>query len=151
MTNYGPIVRISPNLVIPNDAEAVGRIFVRKDLDRSPKPIRALRVGGHNWTLTYPQHPIARQRHHPVMISTTTKNLTLRHQTFVAHIENMVREFAKSGGEKSEDIVYHLRICTLKTSQLIMGGSTVDLDVTNSPRVVGEYNFLVVWRLCLPE
>lgn len=151
MTKYGPIVRISPDLVILNDAEAVERIFVRKDLDTSPKSIRALRVGGHDWTVTYPQHPIARQRRHPVMISTTTKHLKLRHQAFVTHIENMVRDLANSDGEKSEDIVHHLRICTLKTSQLIMGGSIVDLDVTEFPHVVGEYNFLVVWRLCLPE
>lgn len=32
-----------------------------------------------------------------------------------------------------------------------MGGSGVDLDTTDFPQVVGEYNFLVVWRLCLPE
>jgi hypothetical protein len=74
MTKYGPIVRIAPNLVILNDAEAVEKIFVRKDLDTSPTAIRALRVGGHDWTVTYPQHLIARQRRHPVMIATTTKN-----------------------------------------------------------------------------
>lgn len=151
MTQYGPIVRISPDLVILNDAEAVEQIFIRKDLDTSPTSIRALRVGGHDWTVTYPQHPIARSRRHPVMIATTTKNLKLRHQVFVDNIEAMVRDIAASGGEKSEDIVHHLRICTLKNSQVIMGGSGVDLDTEDFPHVVGEYNFLVVWRLCLPE
>lgn len=151
MTKYGPIVRISPNMVILNDSEAVERVFVRKDLDTSPTSIRALRVGGHDWTVTYPQHPIARQRRHPVMIATTTKHLKLRHQVFVDNIEAMVRNLAVSDGEKSEDIVYHLRICTLKNSQVIMGGSEVGLDHSDFPRVVGEYNFLVVWRLCLPE
>ena len=151
MAKYGPIVRISPNLVILNDPESVEKVFIRKDLDTSPKSIRALRVGGHDWTVTYPQHPVARQRRHPVMIATTTKNLKHRHDIFVANIETMVRDIARSGGEKSEDIVYHLRICTLKNSQVIMGGSTVDLDPGDFPHVVGEYNFLVVWRLCLPE
>ncbi|KAH7068928.1 benzoate 4-monooxygenase cytochrome P450 [Paraphoma chrysanthemicola] len=138
MTKYGPIVRISPNLVILNDSESVERIFVRKDLDTSPKSIRALRVGGHDWTVTYPQHPIARQRRHPVMIATTTKHLKLRHDTFVNYIEAMVRDLARTDGKQSEDIV-------------IMGGSAVDLPSEDFPQVVGEYNFLVVWRLCLPE
>jgi hypothetical protein len=151
MARYGSIVRISPNLVILNDPEAVEKVFVRKDLDTSPTSIRALRVGGHDWTVTYPQHPVARQRRHPVMIATTTKNLKLRHQVFVDNIEIMVRDLAKSNGKKSEDIVEHLRICTLKNSQIIMGGSEMDVDATNFPHVVGEYNFLVVWRLCLPD
>ncbi|KAF1360989.1 cytochrome P450 monooxygenase-like protein [Lizonia empirigonia] len=139
MAKYGPIVRISPNLVILNDPEAVEKVFVRKDLDTSPTSIHAF----HDCTVTYPQHP--------VMIATTTKNLKLHHQVFVDYIEAMVRDLAKSDGKKSEDIVHHLRICTLKNSQIIMGGSAVDMDATDFPRVVGEYNFLVVWRLCLPE
>ncbi|KAL6703107.1 hypothetical protein ACN47E_010169 [Coniothyrium glycines] len=151
ITQYGPIVRIGPNLVILNDPETVEKVFVRKDLDTSPKSIRALRVGGHDWTVTYPQHSIARSRRHPVMIATTTKNLKLRHQVFVDNIVAMVRDLAKSDGKQSEDIVQHLRVCTLKNSQVIMGGSAVDVDATYFPSVVGEYNFLVVWRLCLPE
>lgn len=151
MAKYGPIVRIAPNLVILNDPEAVEKVFVRKDLDTSPTSIRALRVGGHDWTVTYPQHDIARQRRHPVMIATTTKNLKASHTTFVHIIENMVRDLGVSDGKRSEDIVHHLRICTLKNSQIIMGGSAVDLDASDFPRVVGEYNFLVVWRLCLPS
>lgn len=151
LTIYGPVVRISPNLVILNDSAAVEKIFIRKDLDTSPTSIRALRVGGHDWTVTYPQHPIARLRRHPVMIATTTKDLKLRHQVFVTNIEAMVRDLATSAGETSEDIVHHLRICTLKNSQVIMGGSGVDLECSTFPHVVGEYNFLVVWRLCLPE
>lgn len=151
MSVYGPIVRIAPNLVIVNDPEAVEKVFIRKDLDTSPTSIRALRVGGHDWTVTYPQHPIARSRRHPVMIATTTKNLKLRHQVFVDNIDAMVRDLGASNGARSEDIVHHLRICTLKNSQTIMGGSGVDMDSTAFPRVVGEYNFLVVWRLCLPE
>jgi len=151
MTKYGPIVRIGPDLVILNDSEAVEKIFGRKDLDTSPTSIRALRVGGHDWTVTYPQHPIARQRRHPVMIATTTKSLKHRHDIFVTNTEAMVRDLARSDGSKSENVVEHLRICTLKNSQVIMGGSSVDLECDSFPRVVGEYNFLVVWRLCLPE
>ncbi|KAH7322391.1 cytochrome P450 monooxygenase-like protein [Stachybotrys elegans] len=150
LTKYGPIVRISPNMVLVNDYEAVERTFVRKDLDTAPKSIRALRVGGHDWTVTYPQHPIARLRRHPVMIATTTKCMKFWHNTFVTNIQDMVQNMAKSGGARSEDIVYHLRICTLKNSQVIMGGSGTDIEPGNFPHVVGEYNFLVVWRLCLP-
>ncbi|KAL1597348.1 hypothetical protein SLS60_008932 [Paraconiothyrium brasiliense] len=151
MAKYGPIVRIDPNLVILNDPSEVEKIFIRKDLDTSPESIRALRVGGHDWTVTYPQHSIARSRRHPVMIATTTKNLKLRHDIFVENIEAMVRDLGISLGKRSEDIVHHLRICTLKNSQVIMGGSKVDIPTSDFPHVVGEYNFLVVWRLCLPE
>ncbi|KAI8936855.1 hypothetical protein NX059_006092 [Plenodomus lindquistii] len=151
MTKYGSIVRISPNMVILNDPDAVEKIFVRKDLDTSPTSIRALRVGGHDWTVTYPQHPVARLRRHPVMIATTTKNLKLRHNIFVTNIEAMVRDLAKSDGTRSEDIVHHLRICTLINSQVIMGGANVHLEPGDFPHAVGQYNFLVVWRLCLPE
>ncbi|KAL6158394.1 hypothetical protein ACJQWK_03181 [Exserohilum turcicum] len=63
----------------------------------------------------------------------------------------MVRDLGASDGKRSEDIVHHLRICTLKNSQIIMGGQAVDLDTKGFPRVVGEYNFPVVWRLCLPS
>ncbi|KAK6073821.1 cytochrome p450 monooxygenase [Seiridium cupressi] len=150
LTKYGPIVRISPNMVLLNDYESVERTFVRKDLDTAPTSIRALRVGGHDWTVTYPQHPIARQRRHPVMIATTTKCMKFWHQTFVKNIHHMIEAIADSRGTKSEDIVRHLRICTLKNSQIIMGGAGVDLNPDSFPHVVGEYNFLVVWRLCLP-
>lgn len=113
MARYGPIVRLSPSLVILNDPETVEKIFIRKDLDTSPTSIRALRVGGHDWTVTYPQHPVARLRRHPVMIATTTKNLKLRHGVFVENIEAMVRQIAQSQGKKSEDIVHlpaHLHV-----------------------------------------
>jgi hypothetical protein len=150
LTTYGPIVRISPNLVLVNDFESVERAFIRKDLDTAPKSIRALRVGGHDWTVTYPQHPIARLRRHPVMIATTTKCMKFWHETFVNNIRDMVQAISQSGGVHSEDIVEHLRVCTLKNSQIVMGGSGVNLDPGDFPHVVGEYNFLVVWRLCLP-
>lgn len=151
LTKYGSIVRIAPNMVLVNDYEAVEKIFARKDLLTAPKSIRALRVGGHDWTVTYPQHPIARARRHPVMIATTTKCMKFWHQTFVRNITDMVHAIDQSHGITSEDIVYHLRICTLKNSQSIMGGSGVKLEPGDFPHVVGEYNFLVVWRLCLPE
>ncbi|KAF9693214.1 hypothetical protein EKO04_008570 [Ascochyta lentis] len=150
LTKYGPIVRISPDMVLVNDFDCVERSFIRKDLDTAPTSIRALRVGGYDWTVTYPQHPIARLRRHPVMIATTTKCMKFWHETFTKNINDMVKTISRSGGFKSEDIVEHLRICTLKNSQVVMGGSAVSLDPGDFPRVVGEYNFLVVWRLCLP-
>lgn len=151
LTRYGSIVRISPNMVLLNDREAVEKIFARKDLDTSPKAIRALRVGGHDWTVTYPEHSVARQRRHPVMIASTTNNLKVWHSTFSKNIGHMVNELGRSQGFRSEDIVRHLRICTLKNTQPLIGGPGVDLDGADFPDVVGEYNFLVVWRLCLPE
>lgn len=150
LTQYGPVVRISPNMVLLNDFESVERIFVRKDLDTAPTSIRALRVGGHDWTVTYPQHPIARQRRHPVMIATTTKCMKFWHETFVRNINDMVKNMAESNGNKSEDIVKHLRLCTFENSQIVLGGAATSIDPQNFPHVVGEYNFLVVWRLCLP-
>ncbi|CAG8958505.1 hypothetical protein HYFRA_00009819 [Hymenoscyphus fraxineus] len=151
LAKYGPIVRISPTMVIVNDHGAVESTFIRKDLDTSPTAIRALRVGGHDWTVTYPQLSIARERRHPVMIASTTKNLKSWHPTFRNHINAMVEDLRESKGTRSEDVVRHLRICTLKTSQLLIGGPGVDLDPQDFPQIVGEYNFLVVWRLCLPE
>jgi cytochrome P450 len=32
-----------------------------------------------------------------------------------------------------------------------MAGPQANLELDDFPHVVGEYNFLVVWRLCLPE
>lgn len=151
LAKYGPIVRISPTLVLLNEREAVEKTFNRKDLDTSPTAIRALRVGGHDWTVTYPQYPTARARRHPVMIATTTKNMKFWHSTFVENIENMVRDLGRSHGAKSEDIVEHLRIATFKNSEIIMGGSRTKLDTAGFPEVVGAYNFLVIWRLCMPE
>jgi hypothetical protein len=90
LTRYGPNVRISPNAVILNDSEVVEKLFVRMDLDTSPRSVCALPIGGHDWTATYPQHPLARQRRHPVMIATTTKNLKRWHQVFVDNVEAMV-------------------------------------------------------------
>ncbi|CAE7203077.1 hypothetical protein P3342_011015 [Pyrenophora teres f. teres] len=72
-----------------NDSEAVDKVFGREDLDTSPTSIRALRVGGHDWTFTYPQHPIVPQRCHPVMIATRTRNLGYRHDIFVTNTEAM--------------------------------------------------------------
>ncbi|PPJ60478.1 hypothetical protein CBER1_03187 [Cercospora berteroae] len=85
------------------------------------------------------------------MIASTTNNLKIRHQIFSDNIDAMVRDLGRSNGARSEDIVRHLRICSLKNSLPLMGGSDIKLDSENFPRVVGEYNFLVVWRLCLPE
>ncbi|KXT19053.1 hypothetical protein AC579_8761 [Pseudocercospora musae] len=152
LTKYNSsILRLSPDLVLINDPEAVEKAFVRKDLDTSPTSIRALKVGGHDWTVTYPQHGIARQRRHPVMIASTTKNLRAWHNVWRDNVRNMVADIDKSQGKSSEDIVRHLRICTLKCSQVVIGGPGVQLKTEAFPRIVGEYNFLVVWRLCLPE
>ncbi|CAJ0552553.1 Ff.00g006310.m01.CDS01 [Fusarium sp. VM40] len=63
----------------------------------------------------------------------------------------MIEQLSKSRGKDPEDIVYHLRIATLLNSLIVMGGSQVVLEPGDFPHTVGEYNFLVVWRLCLPE
>ncbi|KAG4436504.1 hypothetical protein IFR05_008010 [Cadophora sp. M221] len=151
LTKYGPVVRISPNMVLVNDSDALAQIFTRRDLDTAPTAIRALRVGGHDWTVTYPQHEKARERRNPVMTATTTKNLRYWQPIFESNIADMISDLATSRGKKSEDIVHHLRINTLLNSQAVMGGSHIKLDPSTFPKTVGEYNFLVVWRLCLPE
>ncbi|KAI9049673.1 hypothetical protein LZ554_005831 [Drepanopeziza brunnea f. sp. 'monogermtubi'] len=151
LTRYGPIVRISPNMVLLNDSEALAQVFTRRDLATAPTAIRALRVGGHDWTVTYPEHEKARQRRNPVMTATNNKNLKYWQPLFESNIADMVKDLSASNGQKSEDIVHHLRINTLLNSQVVMGGSHVKLDPSGFPRAVGEYNFLVVWRLCLPE
>ena len=151
LSQYGPIVRISPNMVLINDQPALNSLFNRKDLDTAPKAIRALRVGGHDWTVTYPQTHIARERRLPVMTAVTTKCLQYWRPVFEDNIAGMIQDLSTSRGTKSEDIVHHLRINTLMNSQVVMGGSEVKLDPRTFPHVVGEYNFLVVWRLCLPE
>ncbi|CAK1360535.1 unnamed protein product [Cercospora beticola] len=151
LAKYGPIVKIAPDIVLVNDLEVAEKMFSRKDLDTSPPAIRALRVGGHEWTVTHPQFEIARQRRHPTMIASTTNNLKLRHQLFSDNIDSLIRDIGSFDGPRSEDIVRHLRICLLKNSLPLMGGSGIELDSESFPHVVGEYNFLVVWRLCLPE
>ncbi|PVH75384.1 cytochrome P450 monooxygenase-like protein [Cadophora sp. DSE1049] len=151
LSKYGPIVRIAPNLVLVNDVQSVQTLFVRQDLDTAPKAIRALRIGGHDWTVTYPQNPVARSRRRPVMIATTTKALRYRQPTFEKNIAQMIVNLGASQGKLPEDIVYHLRIATLLNSQVVMAGPQANLEPGDFPHVVGEYNFLVVWRLCLPE
>lgn len=151
LTKYGPVVRISPNMVLVNDSAALQSVFTRQDLDTAPRAIRALRIGGHEWTVTYPQNNIARERRRPVMMATTTKALRYWHPIFEDNVNNMVKNMGSSGGNKSEDIVYHLRVATLLNSQVVMAGSQAKIDPGNFPHIVGEYNFLVVWRLCLPS
>ncbi|KAG8730961.1 hypothetical protein FRC12_019978 [Ceratobasidium sp. 428] len=151
LSRHGPIVRIAPNLVLLNDVQSVQSLFVRQDLDTAPKAIRALRIGGHDWTVTYPQNPVARSRHRPVMVATTNKAMRQWQDIFEKNIMQMIANLGASGGSSSEDIVYHLRVATLLNSQVVMAGSEANLEPGDFPHVVGEYNFLVVWRLCLPE
>ncbi|ESK84281.1 cytochrome p450 monooxygenase [Moniliophthora roreri MCA 2997] len=151
LSRYGPIVRISPNMVLINDPQAVQSIFARQDLDTAPRAIRALRIGGHEWTVTYPQNDIARERRRPVMVATTNMAMRYWQPIFEANIMNMISNLASSQGNKSEDIVHHLRVATLLNSEAVMAGSHAKIEPGNFPHIVGEYNFLVVWRLCLPE
>ncbi|PBP19145.1 putative cytochrome p450 monooxygenase protein [Diplocarpon rosae] len=150
LSRYGPIVRIAPNMVLVNDVQSVQSLFVRQDLDSAPTAIRALRIGGHDWTVTYPGNPVARSRRRPVMMATTTKAMRFWQPIFEKNIRQMVTDLGKTEGKLSEDVVYHLRIATLLNSQVVMAGSHTDLEPGDFPHVVGEYNFLVVWRLCLP-
>lgn len=117
LNRYGPVVRISPNMVLVNDSPSLQSIFSRQDLDTAPKAIRALRVGGHDWTVTYPQNHVARDRHRPVMVATTTKALRYWQPIFEDYINRMVENLGQSKGNKSEDIVHHLRIATLLNSK----------------------------------
>ncbi|KAH7377999.1 cytochrome P450 monooxygenase-like protein [Cadophora sp. MPI-SDFR-AT-0126] len=135
LAKYGPVVRIAPNMVLVNDSKALTEVFTRRDLDTAPKAI----------------HEKARERRSPVMTATTTRNLRYWQPIFESNIADMMTDLAESKGQKSEDIVHHLRINTLLNSQAVMGGSHIKLDPSTFPKTVGEYNFLVVWRLCLPE
>ena len=85
------------------------------------------------------------------MTATTTKSLKYWQPIFEDNITDMVRNLGTSHGTESEDIVYHLRISTLRNSQIVIGGSGVKLDRSTFPHVIERYNFLVVWRLCLSE
>jgi len=151
LSKHGPIVRIAPNMVLINDVQSVQTLFVRQDIDTAPTAIRALRIGGHDWTVTYPQNPMARSRRRPVMMATTTKAMMYWQPQFEKNIMQMIDNLDESQGRSPEDIVYHLRIATLLNSQIVMAGPQSNLEPGDFPHVVGEYNFLVVWRLCLPE
>ncbi|KZZ88519.1 cytochrome P450 monooxygenase [Moelleriella libera RCEF 2490] len=151
LSKYGPVVRISPNMVLINDSSSLNPVFARQDLDTAPESIRALRVGGHDWTVTIARNQIARQRRQPVMQATTNKALKYWDPIFKEYLETFIRNLGRSRGTSSEDIVHHLRIVTLSNSQVVMAGSQAKLAPGNFPHTVGEYNFLVVWRLCLPE
>lgn len=151
LSRYGPLVRIAPNMVLCNDVQSVQTLFARQDLDTAPTAIRALRIGGHDWTVTYPQNPVAKSRRRPVMMGSTTKAMRWWQPTFEENITTMINDLAESQGGRSEDIVHHLRVATLRNSGVVMAGSQAKLEPGDFPHIVGEYNFLVVWRLCLPE
>ncbi|KAH6693708.1 benzoate 4-monooxygenase cytochrome P450 [Plectosphaerella plurivora] len=151
LTRYGPIVRISPNMVLLNDIPSLQSVFSRLDLDTAPRAVRALRIGGHEWTVTYPQNSVARERRRPVMVATTSKAMRYWHPIFEDNTIKMADGLDKTQGRESEDIVHHLRIATLRNSQVVMAGSHAKITEDAFPETVGEYNFLVVWRLCLPE
>ncbi|KAH7160680.1 cytochrome P450 monooxygenase-like protein [Dactylonectria macrodidyma] len=151
LTRYGPIIRISPKMVLLNDGPSVQTIFARQELDTAPTAIRALRIGGHEWTVTYPQTNIARQRRRPVMVATTNKAMKYWRPIFEDNITKMVQDLGQSQGGSAEDIVDHLRVATFRNSEVVMAGSQADVSTDGFPHTVGEYNFLVVWRLCLPS
>lgn len=90
-------------------------------------------MGGHDWTVTYPQSHIARERRLPVMTATTTKNLKYWQPIFGDNITSMIRNLGVSHGTKSEDIVHHLRINTLRNSQVVMGSSGPSSTTASSP------------------
>ncbi|CCO28112.1 hypothetical protein BN14_02104 [Rhizoctonia solani AG-1 IB] len=148
---YGPIIRISPNMVLVNDPTAVTAAFAKQNLDTAPKAIRALRIGGHDWTVTYPQMDIARPRRRPVMMATTTRHLKYWLPLFETYVGEMISNIMRADGERSVDIVHQLRVTTLYISQVILGGASIRLKGDEFPEAVGEYNFLVVWRLVFPE
>lgn len=150
LSRYGPVVRIAPNMVLCNDVQSVQTLFARQDLDTAPTAIRALRIGGHDWTVTYPQNPVAKSRRRPVMLGSTTKAMRTWQPTFEDNIATMIDDLAASQGARSEDIVHHLRVATLRNSGVVMAGPQAKLEPGDFPHIVGEYNFLVVWRLCMP-
>ncbi|KAJ4397725.1 hypothetical protein N0V93_001960 [Gnomoniopsis smithogilvyi] len=150
LSRYGPIVRIAPNMVLCNDVQSVQTLFARQDLDTAPTAIRALRIADHDWTVTYPQNPIAKSRRRPVMLGSTTKAMRTWQPTFEDNITTMISDLAETQGAQSEDIVHHLRVATLRNSGVVMAGSETKLEPGDFPHIVGEYNFLVVWRLCMP-
>lgn len=96
LSKYGPVVRIAPNMVLVNDVQTVQTLFTRQDLDTAPTAIRALRIGGHDWTVTYPQNPVARSRRRPVMMATTTKAMRYWQPTFEKNIAQMIADLGKS-------------------------------------------------------
>lgn len=151
LRKYGPIVRIGPNMVLVNDFPSLQAVFTRQDLNTAPRDIRALRIGGHEWTITLLQNDIARERRRPLMIATATKALKYWHPILEDNVNNMVRNLGISKGSKSEDIAYHLRVATLLNSQVVMAGSQAKLEAGDFPHIIGEYNSLVVWRLSLPN
>ncbi|KAK7026812.1 hypothetical protein VNI00_015470 [Paramarasmius palmivorus] len=122
--------------------------------DTAPKAIRALRVGNeHDWTVTYPQSDIAKPRRHPVMIACTTKNLRYWLRHFEDNQDEFLKNLGASGGRESHDIVHELRLLTLANSQVVLAGAGLDIGKYHAefPQIVGQYNFLVVWRLVLPD
>ncbi|KAK7461046.1 hypothetical protein VKT23_008975 [Stygiomarasmius scandens] len=141
-------------MVLVNDPEAVAAAFVKQNLDTAPKAIRALRVGHErDWTVTYPQMDLAKPRRHPVMIACTTKNLKYWHRHFEDNQDVFLKNLASSFGTKSHDIVHELRLLTLANSQVVLAGAGLDIGKYHAefPEIVGQYNFLVVWRLVLPD
>ncbi|KAK1216780.1 hypothetical protein PQX77_020585 [Marasmius sp. AFHP31] len=154
LPKYGQMVRIAPNMVLVNDPDAVTAAFVKNNFDTAPKAIRALRIGHElDWTVTYPEMDIAKPRRHPVMVACTTKNLKYWQRYFEDNQEVFMKALRGPSANKSHDIVHQLRLLTLANSQVVLAGAGLDIGKYQGefPEIVGQYNFLVVWRLVLPD
>ncbi|KAI9146926.1 putative cytochrome P450 [Paramyrothecium foliicola] len=138
-------------MVVVNDSPALQAVFARQDLNTSPPSVRALRIGGHHWTVTIPQNYIARGRRHAVMSATITRVLKYWRPTFESNVQDMVRFLGRSKGTKAEDIVHVTRSTTFQNAQMVVAGSNANVEPGNFARVVAEYIFLVDWRLVFPN
>ncbi|QRW01963.1 cytochrome P450 family protein [Ceratobasidium sp. AG-Ba] len=121
---YGPVIRIAPNMVLVNDPP----------LFQLPLPSRTLTRLQRLFEL-FDQMDIARPRRRPVMMATTTRHLKYWLPLFETYLGDMISNIMRADGE----------------NQVILGGASVRLNGEDFPQVVGEYNFLVVWRLVFPE
>ncbi|KAF4470811.1 cytochrome P450 monooxygenase [Fusarium albosuccineum] len=150
LSRYGPVVRISPSMVVVNDSPALQAVFTRHDLDTAPRDIRALRVGGHLWTIAIPELSIARERRRAIMGATITRALKYWHPVFEDNVNKMIATLGESGGKRAQDIVHVARRTVFQNAQMVVAGSKSEIDPGVFAGVVGNFNFLVVWRLILP-
>ncbi|KAI6352166.1 hypothetical protein MCOR25_009525 [Pyricularia grisea] len=143
------IVRLSPTVVLLNDAPSLKTLFGRQDAATGTKIVRALDLGGHSWSIMVPEFDLVRGRRQAVQAATTETNMKLWQGVLDREVEVLLGVM-RSGG--AVDVVRPLRMLTIKASVLTLVGTEItDAMAREVLEANSLFNHCVANRLCMPD